>query len=180
MTIQKIPKFISRVSREGVVSSRDSFNGPPEPIDTANYQQDSEDSKQDRLDLQKTLDATIAEATALRDRLVALGPLGVVAYLHVRIAEGEPETLGAFNCRLGVMGAQLNIILLTAIEAEYTAVVHNQRSADNDTYYVDDRLARTLTIRAFDLSGVIGVPVDLSLDAHEFVLICRKLLPEAF
>lgn len=178
MTGPRIPQFRTRVSREGVVSSRNSFNRRVEaPIDTANYQQDTEDSKLDRLDIERTTDGAIDEASALRDRLVAVGPLGCVAYLHVRLAEGVPTTLAAFNTRLGEMAAQLPILLLTDIEEPYIAVVHNQRSGDNDIYHVDDRLARTLTIRAIDTAA--GV-VALNVDEHEFVLIGYQLLSEDF
>ncbi|MGB0890497.1 MAG: hypothetical protein ACPGWS_09455, partial [Solirubrobacterales bacterium] len=119
----RITQFRTRVSREGVVTGRDAFNQTATTqsiVDTANYQQDIEDGKLDRLDLEETTNSTIEEASALRDRLDAVGPLGVVAYLHVRTLEGKPETLGAFNCRLGEMDAQLPVIFLIPLAEPYT------------------------------------------------------------
>lgn len=171
-------RFRTRVSREGLVPDRTAFNRTrPDVIDTDAYYQDIESSKLDRLDIEQTTDRIVDESSALRARITAMGPCACVAYLHLYIAEGQPETLAAFNARLLTIDTQLTIAYPTPIGAPYTAIADNQRDSDDNVFRTESRQSSNVLVRATDLAGV---PIDLSVGEHEFVLICRKLLPETF
>lgn len=129
------------------------------------------------LDIEATTVELAAESAANRLRVTALGRCACVAYLHAAISSGAPSTAAAAGVRITTVAADVSIVLDPPVTIPYTVQVSDQESGSNLVYRANDRLSRSLTVRATNLTGMA---VDLSTGDRAFCLEIRQLLPETF
>lgn len=133
--------------------------------------------REDLLQIQTTSKETSSESSSTKSRVQELGSVARNAYLHLSLDAGQPTRLGGVEIDSFEIGTEITVKYSSELPDVYTAVATSQLDGANTVFWTDSRSSQSVVVRATTLAGAV---VDLSVGQHEFVLVCRSVLPEGF